>query len=278
MLPTPWYSHARNRFSTLAAAFLALVTVSVVGVAAPAAAATASSAPAGVAVTAGESSLWVHWAAPASDGGSAITGYTVSVKDGATLVGTYPAGPATTGRTIGNLTNGTTYTVTVTATNGIGTSAPSASATGTPVDARTPNTQTATIPVGNGPFGVAISPDGTTAYVTNYTVHDTVSVINTSTNAVTDTITGFNSPYGVAISPDGTTAYVTNHSIRHRQRHRHRHQHRHRHHHRGHRPHGCGGQPRRHHRLRHQQRSGTVSVINTATHTVTTPSPWAAAR
>ncbi|MCE5213898.1 MAG: DUF11 domain-containing protein [Methanobacterium sp.] len=73
----------------------------------------------------------------------------------------------------------------------------------------TNNTVIATIPVGDGPFGVAVSPDGTRAYVANY-FSGTVSVIDTTTNTVIATITvGFN-PRGVAVSPDGTKAYVAN--------------------------------------------------------------------
>ena len=68
---------------------------------------------------------------------------------------------------------------------------------------------TATITVGDNPFGVAFSPDGTKAYVANYNAN-TVSVINTTTNTVTATITVGVQPSGVAVSPDGTTAYVTN--------------------------------------------------------------------
>ncbi len=68
-----------------------------------------------------------------------------------------------------------------------------------------------TIPVGSGPSGIAIAPSGNYAYVTNWN-NNTVSVINTSTNAVIKTISagiGFN-PYGIAITPNGNYAYVTN--------------------------------------------------------------------
>ena len=56
------------------------------------------------------------------------------------------------------------------------------------------NTVTATIPVGNnpdgsGPWGVAVSPDGSTVYVANF-IDETVSVIATATNTVTATIPG----------------------------------------------------------------------------------------
>jgi YVTN family beta-propeller protein len=68
---------------------------------------------------------------------------------------------------------------------------------------------TATIPVGNNPAGVAITPNGTYAYVTNYG-SGTVSVINTATNTVTATISGFNTPNGVAAAPNGAYVYITN--------------------------------------------------------------------
>ncbi|MDA7843932.1 beta-propeller fold lactonase family protein, partial [Pontimonas sp.] len=70
---------------------------------------------------------------------------------------------------------------------------------------------TATITVGSGPRGVAVSPDGTKAYVANWAI-GTVSVINTTTNAVDATITVGSNPSGVASSPDGTKVYVTNYN------------------------------------------------------------------
>ncbi len=69
----------------------------------------------------------------------------------------------------------------------------------------------ATVTVGQGPRQVKISPDGSKAYVTNQAA-GTVSIINTSTNAVTDTITVGTSPMGIAFSSDGLKAYVTNYS------------------------------------------------------------------
>lgn len=56
--------------------------------------------------------------------------------------------------------------------------------------------------------GVAVSPDGTRAYVTNVGT-GTVSVLGTTTNQVIATIGVGQYPYGVAVSPDGTLAYVT---------------------------------------------------------------------
>ena len=90
-------------------------------------AATAPAAPTGVTATAGDGSAQVSWTAP-SDGGSAITSYTVTPFIGATaqtpvtVTGTPPA----TSTTVTGLTNGTAYTFTVTATNAVGTGPASA--------------------------------------------------------------------------------------------------------------------------------------------------------
>ncbi|MDI9915675.1 YncE family protein, partial [Rhodococcus sp. IEGM 1379] len=65
---------------------------------------------------------------------------------------------------------------------------------------------TVTIAVGASPTGIAITPDGARAYVTNY-YGNSVSVIETATNTVdTNTITVGANPVGVAITPDGTRA------------------------------------------------------------------------
>ena len=71
--------------------------------------------------TTGDRSATVKWSAPASNN-SPITGYTVSWSGGSQGFGASAAG---TDQTITGLTNGTSYSFTVTATNNIGTSAPS---------------------------------------------------------------------------------------------------------------------------------------------------------
>ena len=80
-------------------------------------------APTGVAGRAGNRQVTVSWRAPANPGFSAISRYTVTSSPGGK---TCTATPPTTSCTVGGLTNGTAYTFTVTATNTVGTSVPSA--------------------------------------------------------------------------------------------------------------------------------------------------------
>jgi len=62
-------------------------------------------------------------------------------------------------------------------------------------------TVVADVPVGFDPRGVAITPDGAFAYVSNRISND-VSVINTGTNTVVATVLGVVSlPRGVCIKP-----------------------------------------------------------------------------
>lgn len=84
---------------------------------------TAPDAPTIGAATAGDGQVSVAFTAPVNNGGSAITGYTVtSSPDGITAGGN---GFTTSPITVTGLTNGTAYTFTVTATNAVGTSAAS---------------------------------------------------------------------------------------------------------------------------------------------------------
>jgi YVTN family beta-propeller protein len=81
----------------------------------------------------------------------------------------------------------------------------------TPIDTATDTTGTP-ITVGSEPSSVAITPDGTTAYVVNL-ASNTVTPIDIATNsagspiALNATLTG-TPGFQIAITPDGTTAYV----------------------------------------------------------------------
>lgn len=80
-----------------------------------------------------------------------------------------------------------------------------------------------TIPVGNSPSGIAITPDNRFAYIANNDDHpffmengipggSTVSVLDLATNKLVKTITdaSFSEPYTITINADGTKVYVTN--------------------------------------------------------------------
>lgn len=76
------------------------------------------------------------------------------------------------------------------------------------------NTVTATIPDPGRPEGIAISPDGSRAYVTNLESAagngNQVNVIDTTTNTVVGSITVGTTPEALAVTPDGAFVYVKN--------------------------------------------------------------------
>ncbi len=102
------------------------------------------------------------------------------------------------------VTNGT-YTLTARARDAAGNTRLSA-----PVSVTVANAPQTTITVGTSPVDVAVTGvSGSRAYVSNY-YDNTVSVIDTNTNTVIKTISVGASPYNLTASPDGTRVYVAN--------------------------------------------------------------------
>ena len=96
---------------------------------------TAPTAPTNVSAGGASSEAVVTWTAPSSNGGSSITGYTVTPYIGSAAQTSVNVGGSATSATITGLTNGTSYTFTVTATNSIGSGpASAASNAATPQD------------------------------------------------------------------------------------------------------------------------------------------------
>ena len=79
------------------------------------------------------------------------------------------------------------------------------------LDPRTgiPAAATIALTTGAGPTGIAVAPDGRTAYVSNRDAN-TVSIVDTTTDTVSATLGGFRAPAGIAISPDGRKVLVAN--------------------------------------------------------------------
>ncbi len=132
----------------------------------PVAPVTAPGAPTGLTVTAGNGSATLGWTAPASDGGSAITGYDVTISPAAGAVVVTGTTASVTG-----LANGTAYTFTVAAINVAGTGSPSvASSAFTPATVPgVPTGLTATAGNGSATLGWT-APASNGSAISGYTV------------------------------------------------------------------------------------------------------------
>ncbi len=117
--------------------------------------ATVPSVPTALSGVSGNGTVTLSWSAPSNDGGNPITGYTVTPYIGAVAQTPSVFASVATTQTIGGLTNGTAYTFTVIATNGVGNSAAS-----TPSAAVTPAVPSSlTIVNGSGVPGQAETGD-----------------------------------------------------------------------------------------------------------------------
>lgn len=87
---------------------------------------TAPDAPASVQAVAGDSRASVRWVAPANNGGAVITSYVATSSPAGGTCTVTVASNTSLSCVVSNLTNGTEYTFTVTATNSVGTSPASA--------------------------------------------------------------------------------------------------------------------------------------------------------
>ena len=157
-------------------------------------------APTNVSAVPGNNAATVHWMTPASNNGSAITGYTVSAYAGATLIKTVPVGIVNQA-TITGLTNGTTYTFKVAAKNIRGTGPKSLPSLPITVGAPTAPTAVMAVNLASGQLSVSFAAganNGST--ITNF------AVTCTSTDGgVTGTQAGTASP----ITVTGLTATKT---------------------------------------------------------------------
>ncbi len=111
-------------------------------------------APTGVSATAGDASASVTFTAPGNDGGSAVTGYTITPYIGGVAQPAQTFNSTATTESVIGLTPGTAYTFKVAAINGVGTG-PNSAAAGPVTPLSNPSITTATLP--NGEVGVAYS-------------------------------------------------------------------------------------------------------------------------
>ena len=169
-------------------------------------------APTGVTATAGDGTADVSWTAP-SDGGSAITRYTVTPFIGSTAQTpvTVTGNPPATSATVTGLTNGTAYTFTVSAANANGAGPASAPSSAVTPKAGPPSVTSVTPAAGATGVAVSAAPSATFSQAV---VQNTVSftVKDASGNSVAGTV-GFNAGNTVATftpasSLAGSTAYT----------------------------------------------------------------------
>ena len=150
--------------------------------------ATAPGAPTGVSAALGNALAIVSFTAPASNGGSVVTGYTVTSSPGG-ITGTGSASPIV----VTGLTNGTAYTFTVKATNAAGASVASTASSSVTPQATAPEAPTGVSAVpGNGQATISFTAPASNggAAISGYTVTSSAGNKTATGSASTITVTG----------------------------------------------------------------------------------------
>jgi hypothetical protein len=151
----------------------------------------APTAPTGVQATAGDRQASVTWIAPSDTGGLPLTGYTVTALANGNVVGSTSVSASVTTAAISGLTDGTTYTFTVHASNAAGDSPESASS-----NAVTPKAPVLSVSV-SGPYSFITTPV-IPSYKVKVTNISSATVANISINNTLSTIDG---AYIIAANP-----------------------------------------------------------------------------
>jgi titin len=154
-------------------------------------------APTGVSGTAGNASVALSWSAPSTDGGSAITRYRITPYIGTTAQTAVQTTTAATSFTVTGLTNGTAYTFTVAAVNGVGTG-PDSAASSAATPATTPGAPTGVAGTsGNASVALTWTAPANTggSAITGYQVTPRIAGVAqtpvlTGSNATSFTVTG----------------------------------------------------------------------------------------
>ncbi|MGO9019702.1 MAG: fibronectin type III domain-containing protein [Syntrophobacteraceae bacterium] len=170
---------------------------------------TVASQPAITSLTAGNGQVTVKFSAPKSNGGSAITGYTVASNPTGGNDSNAGAGPTVFTHTVDNLQNGTPYTFTVTATNSVGPSTSKASKSITP--ATVPDAPTNVSATQGSKKGTVIvtfgQPNSNGSPIKSYTVSTPEnSKIKVTRNSTQITVTGLTSGQSYTFSVVATNS------------------------------------------------------------------------
>lgn len=166
------------------------------------------SAPLSVQVTPSDGALLVTWSAPTDDGGDTITGYTVYADDGVS-----PSTCAWTSGslqcTVSSLTNGTTYAVTVTATNSVGEGTASSAVNGIPNVVPGTPTLSSVVPQNGSIVASWTAPSNNGTEITGYTVSATDGTTTTTctTTSLTCTVTGLTNGVEYTVTMVATNSF-----------------------------------------------------------------------